>query len=113
MNSTSRRIFTRFVPESITGGIAAGQDSGERYRSLLEMKRTTGFADQRERGGSAADQQVQVPGSTGSYRGLPARVVPDFYRRMIDNTAALAVAALLYPAVVWAYRDERREAGAR
>lgn len=34
-------------------------------------------------------------------------------RRAVDHTAALAVAALLYPAVVWAYRDERRKAGAR
>lgn len=34
-------------------------------------------------------------------------------RRAVDSTAAVALAALLYPAIAWAYRDERRKAGAR
>lgn len=42
-----------------------------------------------------------------------ARVVPDLYRRAVDSTAAVALAALLYPAIAWAYRDERRKAGTR
>ncbi len=29
-------------------------------------------------------------------------------QRAVDHTAALAVAALLYLPVVWAYRDERK-----
>ncbi len=51
-------------------------------------------------------------GRTGARR-RAMRVVPDLYRRAIDHTAALAVAALLYLPIVWAYRDERRQAGAR
>lgn len=34
-------------------------------------------------------------------------------QRAVDHTAALAVAALLYLPIVWAYRDERRKAGTR
>ena len=57
------------------------------------MKRTTGFADLQESGESADDQHLPVPGSTGVYRVLPARVVPNLYR-----TLAFLVAALLHPA---------------
>ena len=34
-------------------------------------------------------------------------------QRAVDSTAAVALAALLYPAIAWAYRDERRKAGTR
>lgn len=92
MTSTSSRICTGFVPESIISSIAAGQGSGARYRSLLLMKRTTAFADQRERGETAADQPVQLPGSTAAYRGLPGSSVPDLYRRPLRRRLADAAA---------------------
>lgn len=72
--------FTGFVPESITGGIAAGQDGVDRYKSRFDMKRTTGNADQGNGDGNAADQRVPVPEVTALPRRSPARFVPDFYR---------------------------------
>lgn len=116
MNSTSQRSCTGFVPESITGGSAAGQDSGVRYRSRLVMKRTTGNADQGDRGESAADLHVDVLPGTGRYSPVRPRVVPDFYRRTRRDLVNIIGAILLFPifyvfAVLLDWQD--RKAGVR
>lgn len=97
MNSTSRRTCTGFVPESITGDIAAGQDSGDRYRSRLEMNRTTGFSNQGKRHHLRRDQRIRVVARPDVTRRDATRFVPDLYRR-IAQTLALIVAATLLPA---------------
>jgi hypothetical protein len=107
---------TGFVPESITGGIAAGQDSGDRYMPHLEMNRTTRFSDLRRTGETAADLPFsgwRGMGRDGVGRG---RLVPVLYRRnarnLVDSLGAVLLAALLYPFVRGYVRDMRR-AGAR
>jgi hypothetical protein len=39
-------------------------------------------------------------------------VTADLGRRIVDTTAALTLAAIIFPAVCWVYRGERK-AGAR
>lgn len=99
MTSTSVRSCTGFVPGSITGGSAAGQDAGDRYRSRLDMKRTTGNADQGERGENAADLQLLVLGGPPRSVLVRTRVVPVFYRRLrrdlVNTVAAIPAAVVL------------------
>jgi hypothetical protein len=93
VNSTSRVSCTGFVPETITGGSAAGQRVADRYKSRLEMKRTIGNADQRIGDRNRADLRVQVsPGQSQSVSGT-SWFVPDFYRatRVIVDTLTTSI----------------------
>lgn len=57
MNSTVGLTCTRFVPETITGGVPAGQSVGDWYKSRFDMKCTMGNADQGEGGADSLDLQ--------------------------------------------------------
>lgn len=94
MISTSLPTCTGFVPESITSGSAAGQGSGIRYRSRLEMKRTLDLSNLRVSGGTRPD--LRFEGNPGQPRatGGNERVVPNLYRRRRTSVVAI-VAELL------------------
>jgi hypothetical protein len=117
VTSTSALTCTEYVPESITGSVSAGQRLGTRYKSRLDMKRTTGNADQRIRPARTADQRSDVLGGPTRYFAVRSRVVPVFYRRIRRKTVdTLAVAGLflaILPITVLLDWEERQQRGAR
>lgn len=104
MTSTSAPAFTGFVPETITGGSAAGQRVADRYKSRLEMKRTSGNADQGIGRGNAAYQRVSTPADPGGPGHTRCWFVPDLYPTKITVTVLVAVLSV--------QRDDR-QGGAR